>query len=735
MSPRAASHVDREREQPWVGPHPERSALPRAGRRGRGQRGRRGRRGRSSRFFEPLEERRLLAFIHWVNRGPGPGGDNFDAVYGDKAFAARQLVDVAIADWSYAIQNFNYADTSHPNEFQLQIRAGNTDTYGIVAAGFTWLLDVDSEGKPYGGQIVMDDDGGNKLGGWLMPEQWLGGGSFINPAGDYTGKINSPRVPQPVDFYTAILHEIGHAVGIDTGDPGDSTIRLRINRFLTQDPANANLMNFRAGSASDPTVATLTKQGGGHVIDPGGDLMFPSISELTRTLITPTDVRILRDAYGYTVWDPSDLPKLGTLPVYWEQFCSYYNLSLHEDEGCVAQFLSVAPTLDALSNVTANEGDAVTFQATARDPDPGTTFYFSLDAGAPAGATINPQTGAFSFTPTDGARTHSITVRVSDGPVVGPGAFSSSQTITVGVNNVAPTAGVAAAPVAVRGQHVPVTLSATDPSSDDAAAGFTYAIDFGDGTPAATFGPAAGNGAGRVVDHVFAADGTYTLTLTATDKDGGTSAPVTRQVTIARSAVLPDPFNPGGAGGAFFLGGGAGADVVRVTPQGITVNGTTIPIPPNVGRLVFFGQDGDDDLFASGTTDLPVLLDGGAGSDRLTGGRADDVLLGGPGDDVLRGGVGRDLLIGGAGRDDLNGQQDDDILVGGSTTHDADLAALAKLMAEWTRSDLSAAQRIAHLQSGGAGALNGTTLLDASSLIYDAVPDLLTGGAGDNWVL
>ena len=38
-------------------------------------------------------------------------------------------------------------------------------------------------------------------------------------------------------------------------------------------------------------------------------------------------------------------------------------------------------------------------QVTATDPNPGHTVTYSLDPGAPAGATINPSSGLFVWTP------------------------------------------------------------------------------------------------------------------------------------------------------------------------------------------------------------------------------------------------------------------------------------------------------------------------------------------------
>src|SRR5207249_4426581 len=99
-----------------------------------------------------------------------------------------------------------------------------------------------------------------------------------------------------------------------------------------------------------------------------------------------------------------------------------------------------APVLAQIGNKTGTVGTPVTFTATATDGDvPANTLTASLDAGAPAGATINGSTGAFSWTPTEaqGPGNYSITVRVTDN---GTPAMSDFETIQVVVNevNVAP---------------------------------------------------------------------------------------------------------------------------------------------------------------------------------------------------------------------------------------------------------------------------------------------------------
>ena len=81
----------------------------------------------------------------------------------------------------------------------------------------------------------------------------------------------------------------------------------------------------------------------------------------------------------------------------------------------------------------------LSFTATATDSDlPANTLTFSLDAGAPAGASITPA-GVFTWTPTEeqGPGIYPITVRVTDN---GSPILDDSETINVTVKevNVAP---------------------------------------------------------------------------------------------------------------------------------------------------------------------------------------------------------------------------------------------------------------------------------------------------------
>ena len=91
------------------------------------------------------------------------------------------------------------------------------------------------------------------------------------------------------------------------------------------------------------------------------------------------------------------------------------------------------PVLAEIGDKEVDEESELAFTATATDPDiPENKLTFSLDEGAPDGATIDPDSGEFSWTPTadQGSKSYEITVRVTDD---GDPKLSDFETITVNV--------------------------------------------------------------------------------------------------------------------------------------------------------------------------------------------------------------------------------------------------------------------------------------------------------------
>jgi hypothetical protein len=185
---------------------------------------------------------------------------------------------------------------------------------------------------------------------------------------------------------------------------------------------------------------------------------------------------------------------------------------------------NVAPTA-AITGAPASghspEGTAIGLGGTVTDPssvDTAAGFTYAWSVTKDGTAYASGTAASFSFTPDDnGTYVVSLTATDKDG-----GAGSTSATITV--DNGAPTAGVSGPAEGLVGRPQAFTLTASDPSAADAAAGFAYTLDWGDGSPVQAIPPGPGNGAGLTVGHTFAAAGTYAVSVTATDPDGGSGS-------------------------------------------------------------------------------------------------------------------------------------------------------------------------------------------------------------------
>jgi PKD domain len=182
-----------------------------------------------------------------------------------------------------------------------------------------------------------------------------------------------------------------------------------------------------------------------------------------------------------------------------------------------------------------------------------------------------------------------VTLRVIDKD----GGVSPPARPIITVDNGAPKAGVSGPSDGVRGQARTFTLTASDPSSVDQAAGFAFNINWGDGATQTVSGPS-----GTTVSHVFSTSGSYSVKVTARDKDGGTSAATTQKDTITAAALggRPDRTQQD----CPVRRRRTGADTITIKPvdANATVNvkiGTTsLGNFKPTGHIVVYGQAGDD---------------------------------------------------------------------------------------------------------------------------------------------
>ena len=527
-----------------------------------------------------LEDRTLLSpavptdVIKWVNEGQP--SDGFDANYRDNAAAARQLVDLAIDEWRIAIPNFKF-DSTRPNELDLTIKAFDLNdqgqfppVLGVIwgsggAVAATQWDKVDDQGKPVSATIYVI---GKNLVGVPVPF-WLFPTNYQDiPRGNGGGG----------DFYAVMLHEIGHAVGFDLdstieyppqttpsggnkyADPALKTAVTPVQQLppgVSPDPNASDNYSLSVGS-QDVIISDA-----GHVLSPSDDLMRVSNNPPT---ISPLDLQILSKAYGYTTLDPTSLAASQQMPptlgnALFDEFCTYFEnprLNPPYQWGpleCKQFPLSVPPgTMLTPSTtpvtITATEGTSTGLQVVAtfsdNSPSANAADYMGvIDWGDHVatlfdGSEVQLLSGStFTVNASHTYQQHGtypveVTINyygaTDDSAVV-------AQNTTVQVFDKSPptvTSSDQQAPEGAFTSFNPGSLSDSDGGP------WTVGVNWGDGTLDTSFTATA---AGQLTPqgHNYGEEGTYLVTVTATDTSDGAVRSSLFHVSVSDPAVLATP--------------------------------------------------------------------------------------------------------------------------------------------------------------------------------------------------
>jgi len=416
---------------------------------------------------------------------------------------------------------------------------------------------------------------------------------------------------------------------------------------------------------------------------------------------------------------------------------------------------NVAPVLAISGAADVDEGSSYTLNLSSSDPGVDTISSWTINWGDSV-QTVSGSPASVTHTYADGPSVFAISATATDED----GTFSANS-ISVTVNNVAPTVNTGGPYLTF--DDTPITLngSATDPAGVADSLAFEWDLDgdniFGEMGAGATRGNELG---ASPTFNPTGLSGSATVKLQVNDNDGGVTTASTTVQVLTEGTLLIN-------GVLYVVGSNTQNDIVLISQCGGTINvwatfnddnpvsvnasdvteiqvrtrgkNDIVLTTPNVttimtidggsgndlltgggGRNLILGGTGNDALY--GTDGDDVLL-GGTGNDDLIGGSGNDVLVGGDGNDNLCGGTGRDLIIGSDGNDNLSGGGDEDILIGGYTIHDNNVAALDAVMAIWT-SSASFSARVATLTSSGG-------LLQAGVAVFDdSDHDTLDAGSG-----
>jgi hypothetical protein len=278
-----------------------------------------------------------------------------------------------------------------------------------------------------------------------------------------------------------------------------------------------------------------------------------------------------------------------------------------------------APVLDPIGNNNADRSPPAT------DADlPANTLTFSLDAGAPAGASITAG-GAFTWTPSEaqGPGVHPVTVRVTDNA-----ALDDFETIQITVNDLPTITDIpdqvitedgttGLLPFTVGDGETPATSLAVTGASSNTTLVPNLNISFG------------GSGTNRTVTVIPAANqsGTATITVTVTDADLGTAFdaflvtvnPLNDNPTITNITGKSIDEDDSTGAIAFTIGDLESAPEVLVA-SGTSSNQTLVPD----GNILFSGSGASRNVTVTpapnqnGTATITVTItdpQGGSGSD------------------------------------------------------------------------------------------------------------------------
>jgi hypothetical protein len=481
-----------------------------------------------------------------------------------------------------------------------------------------------------GGSVVLSSAGSTDPDGSIVSYEW----DF-----DYDGVTFDVDATGPSPTFSAA----------DLDGPSSRTVALRVTDDAGAsdiDEATVDINNV------DPEIASLS-------------LSSDSIDEGSSTTLTID-------------WSDPGTPDTFTVDINW-------------GDGTIESFSAPA---------SASGSSSQSYTHIYRD-DGGASF---VDSGGPL--------GWLNLTPGNGTASDvygiSVTVTDDDG-----GSDSASTSVTV--NNVAPTVSeISGVPLTDDPDQCNTTWLVSGQFNDPGTDTYRFEINWGDGAidifnvpgfmgfpapdptdipaqgPYGPFGLVAASFPGSA-SHTYGAFGTYVITVTVLDDDGGsTSATVGAVAVEATAKVITDSLGDT----ILDIHGTDFNDDITVNKSNDPVLGAVYKVHANswteprifaaagIDRIRITLCDGDDHATVSGGISIPAIIYGDAGADRINGGGGLNVILGGAGNDTLTGGSRRDVLVGGAGQDRIVGNNGDDVLIGGATDYDADYNALVGLLAD-----------------------------------------------------
>jgi uncharacterized delta-60 repeat protein len=445
------------------------------------------------------------------------------------------------------------------NQFEtlasLTVVGGDVESFaGMQVLGsldLTGHMDVNYPGVSVGGDVTVSDRA--HLDGWVLLDRpgqafIIGGGLRIDAIIDGNGGLTKEgpgwlELSAPANLYTGAT-VVNAGTLLVNGSETESPITVNAGATLsgtgtagtitanggTVSPGNpADSKGILAGGQADFSAGTVTIQVSGYAT-PGVDYDQLDLRSGTGLVLGGTSTLTLDlgglaaggTAQGILLFNsaPGEAPRFSDVKLENNPYGFTATLVYTDTDLSVILTTPTPPMLDPIPDQTVAEGSLLAFTAVAHGSDPAAKFVYSL-RDAPPDATIDPVTGAFSWTPPDGPSSVQFSVVVT---VDGAQSLRDERSVNVAVTNVAPNVKIGGvAKVIVEGDLIDLTSSVSDPSPVDTAHGFLY-----DWRVTGPTGKRAGRETSQNFSFTAADSGDYTVTLTVWDKDGDQATAVAR---------------------------------------------------------------------------------------------------------------------------------------------------------------------------------------------------------------
>jgi hypothetical protein len=221
--------------------------------------------------------------------------------------------------------------------------------------------------------------------------------------------------------------------------------RVRLSLGSGSDTAAVDNLAFSAPTIMNrsPALEAITNR----TVDEGGTLVFAAAASdpdagqtVTYALENGAPAGAVIDSTsGQFSWTPTEDQGPGTYTIGIRVTDNGFPaLSSRTEFTVTVNEVNRAPQLGSVGAKYSPAGRTLTFSVSATDPDlPAQILTFSLDPGAPSGATIDPQSGAFSWDVPAGftSGVYPVTVRVTDN---GTPAKDATTTFSITVDSAGP---------------------------------------------------------------------------------------------------------------------------------------------------------------------------------------------------------------------------------------------------------------------------------------------------------